>query len=220
MDTSKDPGRLDYWKLIDRVACSGDVTPPAILVLARLLQHRNTKTGQCNPGIKLLAKRLFPKLSPRTGYEKVARAMKELVNARIMKVDRQFNATSIYKFAFEWGTKNHWRGEIDTSLSDDKIEDGNSDSAETTGTPQDLRVGLRENCGEVDVGTTESDPVKTTDLNNKVNDKRNDKDEIASSIEALDEVSAWDLELERRTSVGLSVRERYTHVHQTHIEHD
>src|SRR5262245_37111341 len=103
MLTSKEE-RLDYWKLIDRVACSGDVSSTAVVVLMRLLQHRNTKTGQCNPGIKLLAKRLFPNLALRTGYEKVQRAINELVDANVVRVVRRFNATSIYLFAFEWGT--------------------------------------------------------------------------------------------------------------------
>ena len=70
--------RLDYWKLIDRVACSGKVSDSAVKVLMHLLQHRNTKTGQCNPGIKLLASGLYPNLTPASGYHKIERALNEL----------------------------------------------------------------------------------------------------------------------------------------------
>ena len=111
---TNDPTRLDYWKLIDRVACSGAVSPFTVVVLMRLLQHRNTETGQCNPGVQLLAKRLLPKHTAGSGYNKVHRAIGELKENGIVRVIQRYNNSAIYKFKFDWGA------DVNTSLNDDK----------------------------------------------------------------------------------------------------
>jgi Helix-turn-helix domain len=95
--------RLDYWKLVDRVACSGDVSPTAVIVLMRLLQHRHTTTGQCNPSIETLATRLFPNLAARSGYDKVQNAIRELKKTGIIQVNHRFGSSSVYLFKFGWG---------------------------------------------------------------------------------------------------------------------
>jgi hypothetical protein len=167
--SSSDPTRLDYWKLIDRVACSGAVSPTAVIVLMRLLQHRNTETGQCNPGVQLLAKRLLPKHTAGSGYNKVHRAIGELKENGIVRVIQRYNNSAIYKFKFDWGA------DVNTSLNDDKsasIETMEGASIKTMDEP---------------IETMEAASIETMKINNKGNNKDNEIiKEIASSENEID----------------------------------
>jgi hypothetical protein len=202
-DPNKPPKRLDYWSLIDRVACSGDVSPTAIVVLMRLLQHRNTETGQCNPSIALLAQRLFPKLAARSAYDKVEKAIRELKRAGIIHVIQRYNATSIYRFAFSWGLATHPRGEINTSLQNVRGRQNNviQQSDDAIAEHDDTETTLSD-----DASSTSSDDAGTAELNNKGNNKGNDKEETASSFKWMFDVGEhivpgdddWKLQHEKR----------------------
>src|SRR5215218_2648190 len=111
---TKTPDRKDYRMLVDRVQCSGKLSADACILLDRILRHRNPETGQCNPGIKLLAKRLYPTLTPASGYAKVERHLAELRANWIMDWQIYVDASSDYDFNFDWGTKKWVNGERGT----------------------------------------------------------------------------------------------------------
>ena len=55
--TRKPLNLVEKWSALKRAAnCSGTrLNPTALVVLFRLLDHQNTKTGQCNPSVKRMA---------------------------------------------------------------------------------------------------------------------------------------------------------------------
>jgi hypothetical protein len=89
----------DFIHFVDRVACSGLVSETAVVVLFRLLRHRNPDTGLCCPSIDLLAMRLFPNLTPQSAHNKVVDAIWELKKAGIVVI-----TNNRFEFRFSWGT--------------------------------------------------------------------------------------------------------------------
>jgi hypothetical protein len=60
------------------------ISATAKLVLAALLDHRNPKTGQCNPKRVTLAEELGLDPSPRRGPQRITRALAELRHAGVL----------------------------------------------------------------------------------------------------------------------------------------
>lgn len=127
------PKTQDYkpvWKLLSKANCTPKLSGNALKVLFRLLEHRNTSTGQCNPSIERLASDIFSHLAPSTGYEKVKKALRELRETGIIKSVRTFHSKSHYSFVWDYGA------DIDTSLGDSpetvlSFEEKTRDSPET-----------------------------------------------------------------------------------------
>ncbi len=184
--SDENPTRLDYWKLIDRVTCSGDVSATDVVVLMRLLQHRNTETGRCDPSIWTLAKRLFPKLTAASGYNKVWRSIQKLKKEEIIRVIHQHDSSSIYQFDFGWGY-----GLIDTSLSLSDEEKGFIKTMKTK--PGFIKtMKIHQNNEDPSIKTmkpihrnNEDPSIKRIELNNKGNNKRNNKRNRAADAASI-----------------------------------
>src|SRR5689334_6460536 len=103
-------GSSDWVHFFDRVVCSRCVSQTALEVLWRLLRHRDPERGGehlCCPSIAMLAMRLYHDMDPKSAYNKVREALKELREAGIIVVEKRrgiSNFYNVYHFRWSWGT--------------------------------------------------------------------------------------------------------------------
>ena len=101
-------GLLDHEELIVRFACSTDIgkRPLSIITLTRLLDHRHTETGRCDPSLITLTARIYLWLTIKSRYATIQRDIKFFRDIGIIKRQQRYDKSNVYEFNFDWGTGN------------------------------------------------------------------------------------------------------------------